>query len=155
MSAACGTLATPFGSVSTLPSLCQLRRCACTRLVLCAPPVVTSLRLLSPQVGDVAAKVRHGAAALKCLQTVVPAAVMQVASLATMHAATLVRALENVGPAPSVSGLSVAAAVQAAGNARNVLALVYGEEHPRTREAIQLFRMLTTGKQSGGKPRMV
>lgn len=80
---------------------------------------------------------------------------MQVASLATMHAATLVRALENVGPAPSVSGLSVAAAVQAAGNARNVLALVYGEEHPRTREAIQLFRMLTTGKQSGGKPRMV
>ena len=133
---------------------------------------------LCAQVGDTASKLKHSAAALTCLQKVAPAAVMQVASLATMHAATLVRLLRdhdgggvdgsrgasassvgfpgaNVGAAAAAAAasraraagdVSLAAAMQAAGNARNVLALVYGEQHPRTKQAVQLYRMLATGR---------
>lgn len=131
-----------------------------------APPACE--RLL--QVGDTTSKLKHSAAALKCLQQVAPAAVKQVASLATMHAATLVGLLQQQGHSAQQRGdartdgpasarlagdVNMAAAMQAAGNARNVLALVYGEQHPRTQEAVRLYRMLATGTAKGGNPRVL
>ena len=168
----CGTVCRVLGnSLAVLVPPGRRRVCVCH-----ACPAVCMH--LCAQVGDTASKLKHSAAALTCLQKVAPAAVMQVASLATMHAATLVRLLRdhdgggvdgsrgasassvgfpgaNVGAAAAAAAasraraagdVSLAAAMQAAGNARNVLALVYGEQHPRTKQAVQLYRMLATGR---------
>ena len=100
------------------------------------------------------AKIQHSGAALACIRSVTPTAVQQLCTLATMRAAAMVKVLHGGGGGRS-SGhvVSRAAAMQAVGNARNVLALTFGETHPRTQHANQLFKVLAEGKGHASAPR--